>query len=82
MAADPSAVKATVLELLQALKPPVHVAALSFAYKTKTGKSIKQDYKGGMLRFLKTELADATVPLEAEPAEPAAPAAPEASDAM
>ena len=54
-------VKATVLQLLKTLKPPAHVASLSFAYKAKTGNSIKQDYKGGMLRFLKVECADTTV---------------------
>ena len=50
-----------VLGLLKTLKPPVHIGVLSIAYKTKTGRSIKDDYKGGMLRFIKTELAQSVV---------------------
>ena len=49
------------LGLLKTLKPPVHIGVLSIAYKTKTGRSIKDDYKGGMLRFIKTELAQSVV---------------------
>ena len=51
----------TVIALINSLPPPAHVAALSFAYKGRTGKSIKLDYKGGMLKFLKAELGSKVV---------------------
>lgn len=48
-----------VVGLLKSMRPPVHIAALSVAYKQKTGRSTKQDHKkGGMLNFLKTVLKD------------------------
>ena len=58
---DVVALRSKVLELVQSLKPPVHVAALSMQYAKTTGHSIKNDYKGGMLRFLKAELSDKVV---------------------
>ena len=51
----------TVLDLLKKLKPPVHVAALSMKYAQHAGKSIKHQYKGGMLKFLKHELTNKVV---------------------
>ncbi|KAL1503737.1 hypothetical protein AB1Y20_012208 [Prymnesium parvum] len=53
--------KAEVLALVRKMKAPVHVAALSVAYKMKTGRSMKQDHKGGMLRFLREACADELV---------------------
>jgi len=51
--------KETVLALLKLkLKPPVHVAALSVAYKSATGKRMRDEYKGGMLSFLKKEMKE------------------------
>ena len=59
---DLAALRATVLELIaQAARPPAHVAALSLAYKQRTGRSIKLDFKGGMLKFIRAELASETV---------------------
>ena len=50
--------KETVLEVVRALKSPVHIAALSVAYKNKRGHSMKQGYKGGMLKFIHDVCAD------------------------
>ena len=51
-----------VLALLSAMRSPAHVAALSVAYKQKTGRAMKQDHKrGGMLAFLKTELKEEVI---------------------
>ena len=50
------ALRETVLSLLRTLKPPVHIAQLSMMYAKKVGHSIKQDHKGGMLRFVKDVL--------------------------
>jgi len=47
-----------VIALLKKMKPPVHVAALSVAYKQVTGKKMKEDHKGGMLNFLRNKLSD------------------------
>lgn len=48
-----------VVGLLKTMRAPVHIAALSVAYKQKTGRTMKQDHKkGGMLNFLKTVLKD------------------------
>lgn len=58
---EPAELRELVLGLLKSLKPPTHVGVLSIAYKNKTGRAIKNDYKGGMLRFLKTELAQSVV---------------------
>ena len=55
--------KAAVLQLVRTMKPPVHIAALSVAYKNKTGHTMKQDYKGGMLRFLRDVCANELVVL-------------------
>lgn len=52
------AARALVVELARSLRAPVHIAALSVAYKQRTGHSIKQDYKPGMLRFVKEVCAD------------------------
>ena len=62
-ATSPSAadLRRTVLDMLASLKPPVHVAALSMQYKQRTGRAMKGDYQGGMLKFLKAECADAVV---------------------
>jgi hypothetical protein len=60
--ADVDGLRKVVLELIaQAARPPVHVAALSLAYKQRTGHSIKVDYRGGMLAFMRAELAAETV---------------------
>ena len=53
--------RALVLDALRSLKPPVHIAALAQAFKAKSGRNIKEAYKGGMLRFVKLELADEVV---------------------
>ena len=58
---SPSDLKETVVSLLRGLKPPVHIAALSMAYAKQQGRSIKLDYKGGMLKYVKAELPDAVV---------------------
>ena len=42
-------------------RPPVHIAALAHAYASRTGHSIKDDFAGGMLRFVKAQLADDVV---------------------
>ena len=54
-------VRATVLEILKSLKPPVHIAALSIQYAQRKGHSVKLDYKGGMLKFVRAELAEDVV---------------------
>ena len=53
--------KPTVLELLRTLKPPVHVAALSTAYKQKTGRALKADAGTNVLRFVREQLGDNVV---------------------
>lgn len=53
--------RSAVLGALGQLKPPVHIAALAVAYKSAHGCTIKDSYKGGMLRFVKAELADEVV---------------------
>lgn len=50
--------KEHVMALLKKMKPPVHVAALSVAFKHATGEKMAKVHKGGMLRFLKDELQD------------------------
>lgn len=58
MTEDP---RGTVLELLRTMKPPVHVAVLALEYKKRSGRSIKQVAKRGMLQYLKTDLKSEVV---------------------
>ena len=61
--ASASGPKAVVLQLVRTMKRPVHIAALSVGYKNKTGRTMKQDHKGGMLRFLRDVCANDLVVL-------------------
>lgn len=55
----PDALKQLVVQLVrEAVKKPVHIAVLSVAYKAKTGRSMKKDYKGGMLKYVRECCAD------------------------
>ena len=53
MVVQADSIKEIVLQLVHKMRSPVHIAALSVEYKRATGRSMKADHKGGMLRFIR-----------------------------
>ena len=53
--------RTTVLDLLRTLKPPVHLATLSTAYKQRMGRSMKADAKMSVLHYVREKLTEDVV---------------------